>query len=253
MPRPILPFAEFYITNRCNLKCRGCNRYNNYDFNGHYEWNDDYIRWSEVLDIKEISILGGEPAMHPRLEIWASNLRTLWPDANIFIQSNGTCRLDKDLYWDQYRVGIGVSLHDETTVDDITAKWPQAVDNLVFHQPALIQQDDGFVLHDSDPELAFNACDVKHSHTFLNGKLYKCATMAVLPEFIKQFDVHLTDKQKELLAQFQPLDSTATPEEIAEFIATRNTQIPQCVMCPAELVWRKAYGDDSPQAEPDFS
>jgi molybdenum cofactor biosynthesis enzyme MoaA len=31
---------EVYITNVCNLSCRGCNRFNNYNFKGHQLWAD---------------------------------------------------------------------------------------------------------------------------------------------------------------------------------------------------------------------
>ena len=35
-----LNYAEFYITNVCNLNCTECNRFNNYHFSGHQRWDD---------------------------------------------------------------------------------------------------------------------------------------------------------------------------------------------------------------------
>ena len=89
----LFPVVEFYITNVCNLTCRGCNRFNNYNFKGHQRWVDHasaYETWSKRLDLPRITVIGGEPTLNPDLELWASNLRRLWPDAVIMIQTNGT-------------------------------------------------------------------------------------------------------------------------------------------------------------------
>ena len=88
----LFPVVEFYITNVCNLTCRGCNRFNNYNFKGHQLWADHanaYEAWAKRLDLPRIVIIGGEPTLNPDLELWASNLRRLWPDSVIMIQT--TC------------------------------------------------------------------------------------------------------------------------------------------------------------------
>jgi len=92
-----LSSAEFYITNVCNLSCEGCNRFNNYKFNGHQKWDtfsDTYKKWSEQLSIGNIGILGGEPLYNPDYMKWLTGIRSLWPKANILTVTNGY-RLDK--------------------------------------------------------------------------------------------------------------------------------------------------------------
>ena len=67
-----LPYVEFYITNVCNLNCTNCNRFNNYAFAGHQRWADNkefYQQWAEILDVQEISILGGEPLHKNNIEV----------------------------------------------------------------------------------------------------------------------------------------------------------------------------------------
>ena len=87
-----LDYAEFYITNSCNFNCVGCNRFNNYSFNGIQKWDDyavDYKKWSEILDLNEWIILGGEPMMNPTYLDWLKNIIELWPNATGTFLSNG--------------------------------------------------------------------------------------------------------------------------------------------------------------------
>ena len=115
MPVFLDSVIEFYITNQCNLACTNCNRFNDHDFRGHYYWEDSadsVTAWSQRINASMIVIIGGEPSLHPELETWVSNLRRLWPDTEIMIQSNGTdLKIDRRLFYNKYRVGWGVSLH----------------------------------------------------------------------------------------------------------------------------------------------
>jgi molybdenum cofactor biosynthesis enzyme MoaA len=82
---------EFYITNVCNLTCENCRSFNNYKFSGLYEFDQPAIQaWAEKIHITDISILGGEPTLHPRLEQWVAGLRAAWPLSNIRLTTNGT-------------------------------------------------------------------------------------------------------------------------------------------------------------------
>lgn len=88
-----LDYSEFYVTNVCNLNCSNCNRYNNYNFKGHWRWQDheaDYQKWSEILHINRIGIIGGEPLLNPDFPNWVEGLASLWPDSKLQIITNGT-------------------------------------------------------------------------------------------------------------------------------------------------------------------
>ena len=88
-----LPYAEFNITNVCNLNCPDCVTYNNFAFRGHSRWSvwaDIYEQWSQLLDLDRLAIVGGEPMLNPDFETWARSLRRLWPQAQIQILTNGT-------------------------------------------------------------------------------------------------------------------------------------------------------------------
>lgn len=98
-----LDYAEFYITNVCNLNCAGCNRYNNFNFTGQHKWETAehrYRKWSEILDLDEYTILGGEPTINPQVGHWITQLSKLWPLAQGKVITNGTLfeKLDRRLY-----------------------------------------------------------------------------------------------------------------------------------------------------------
>jgi organic radical activating enzyme len=93
MSKPTLPLIEFYITNVCNFNCDNCNRLNNYHFSGHQLWKDYaeiYKEWSTKIDVKQLTILGGEPLLNPSLLDWVAGIRLLWPNSELELLTNGT-------------------------------------------------------------------------------------------------------------------------------------------------------------------
>jgi hypothetical protein len=115
--------VDFYITNVCNLTCERCNRFNNFDFKGWQKWSDyeeTYARWSQLVQLRAITIMGGEPFLNPTLSDWVQNLNRLF-EIEIQILTNGS-RFShaKNLYQHmlyrspqtQARNHIGVSLHN---------------------------------------------------------------------------------------------------------------------------------------------
>jgi hypothetical protein len=161
-----LEYAEFYITNVCNLNCQRCNRFNNYAFSGHVDWQshaNDYVAWSRRLDIDRIGILGGEPMLHPEFVSWVKHVADLWPRANVMIISNGTqLRRHPDLYdlFQQYhgRIRLDISRHNalarEQTLRDIESIYPRGFErfDLVDANTHDITGAHGHWTHSSTPE-----------------------------------------------------------------------------------------------------
>jgi organic radical activating enzyme len=115
-----LHYAEFYMTNVCNLACDNCNRYNNFAFAGHdrwADWADLYQQWSQVLNLVDIGIIGGEPMLNPDFLSWMHGIAKLWPHSYIKIITNGT-QLDRwpTLYQElaryQGQITLNVTEHD---------------------------------------------------------------------------------------------------------------------------------------------
>jgi hypothetical protein len=124
MTKPYFSKIEFYITNTCNLTCEQCNRFNNYNFRGWQRWSDyeaEYRRWSELIDLKACSIMGGEPLLNPTIVDWVHGINDVF-GIEVQILTNGTrfCQAPRGLYEaiafakpkSGCRNSIAVSLHN---------------------------------------------------------------------------------------------------------------------------------------------
>lgn len=320
--KPTIPYAEFYITNVCNLNCNNCNRLNNFYFSGHQSWkdySDIYQTWGKKLDIQKINILGGEPLLNPSVLEWMSGIRAIWPKAELLLTSNGT-RLnfhnklyqtlkDNDIQLiltthnkvrheeilqnlkenflvapvaKKYQIEFSDwVIHEYNNVKD--QSWPTCKNIHDFYQlPECIQTEcrdvhkidpekylskcekiefkdsnnvyveliraenfytaplaynghGKFSVYNSNPTKAHDACISKYCHHFIKGKFYKCHHVALLPEFMQQFFVDISDEDKKLLESYRPLTVNSSDDDIYEFLANLRKEMPQCKLCPAEL------------------
>jgi organic radical activating enzyme len=308
-----LKYAEFYITNVCNFNCTGCNRLNNYQFAGHQYWEDyaeQYETWSKLVDIKRITILGGEPTLNPTLKDWMENIRKLWPNAHIELLTNGTRLEYIDWLYDVANlnsIGVVINTHssqrylelvnyiknlmvgeleiswqvdqkywldaynnvkDETWPEcnefmdfinlpehilkeclDVHGISPQPSfkdqnntkfhlqnDNFFFTPPLKYNGDNTFSTYNSNPKIAHDVCPSKYCHHFVKGKLYKCHHVVLLPEFMQQYKVNITDQDKLLLDEYKPGSLDMNNKELNTFINNIENVISQCKLCPEELV-----------------
>lgn len=279
MSKLYIPYAEFYITNVCNLACAGCNRFNNYNFTGYQRWSDYakvYRQWAEQLDIGSIGILGGEPLLNPTFMDWVLGIRQLWPRQKIRIITNGF-RLDRhaDLYsvLDTHRnIELWVGIHNKQHKREIIEKvknWTKAPHSVVFntdnpyqqnmivtdsngvrikieynwwfHQGAIVKSDGNITLHQSDPVAAHSICHMKTCHHFIRGSLYKCGVVALLPEFAQQHQLTLSAEDTALLHSYRPLSVTDEATTKKQFVKNLNQPIDQCRFCPVSYHGDKIF------------
>lgn len=255
-----LECIEIYITNECNLTCSNCNRYNNYDFRGHLDWRTSenaLLTWGQRITADVITIIGGEPLTHPELAAWIGLIRRAWPEESIMIQSNGVVRRDDltSILYSTYKLGIVASLHqpgmEKTMRKYLTVgRAKQIIDNTQFTACALQDQGSHFVVHDSEADIAFAACTMSRSHTLIDGVLFKCPMVAILPRFMQQYVVELTNKQKDLLDGYKPLEPGCSDSELQEFFINENKPIPQCTFCPSDGVFSPVTFDPKRKTRP---
>jgi len=278
-----LDIVEIYITNVCNYSCTHCQSFNNYAFKGHQRWDDykdAYKELSKKLDIGKMSIIGGEPVLNPDFNLWLYGLSEIWPNTQIEISTNGsrldlfdnktyklleknkgsiqiTCH-DKDLYdgmkqWAynflqevtqekqvrQYPGHTSTSIIDKNGVE-ILMDWTQA-----FLTSAIDIVDNELVMkYDNDPAHAHRHCHFKTCHQINKGKLYKCPLVSVLPDFLNQFDVKLSNSDRDLAMSYNAVGFDATQNEINDFVNNINNPIPQCKFCPVGNKLHKFVGTD---------
>ena len=279
MSKLTIPYAEFYITNVCNLSCPGCNRFNNYKFTGYQRWDtfkEIYKKWSQEVDIKSMAILGGEPTLNPTFLDWVNGINSLWPKSYLRIISNGF-RIDKlpDLYTKLKKnpnINLWVGIHNVKHRREIIEKvksftiGPHQIEfnsdnpyqqflivtdsnnvkiqveyNWWFHQGAIINTNAGQTLHNSDPIAAHNICHMKTCHHFIEGKLYKCGVVALLPEYDRQHPLTLSDSDRKLMLSYSPLEVSDSLDRKINFINTLPNYIEQCKFCPEKYNGKQIF------------
>ena len=321
-----LHYAEFYITNVCNLACDNCNRYNNFAFSGHDTWKDwaeQYQKWSQRLNLIDIGILGGEPMLNPDFINWVHGITELGPHSYIKIITNGTQfhrwpNLHQELAKYHGQVSIEVTEHDidrtqhtkqmlldfldqPTTEFDVYndflwriqynqqrqstwpecrtvrqfLSWPSHLQDQIGLDPkdfylgknssANVWQDihgikvilstartfqgsavkydpetQTLKLRNSRPEDAIQVCTFKPCHHFIRGQLYKCGPVGILPEFVQQFPVEMTDQERQILHSYVPARADWDQQQLEQFIlGLKNADpIAQCRFCPDHVTIR---------------
>lgn len=91
-------------------------------------------------------------------------------------------------------------------------------------------------LHNSDPALAHDSCTFAKfkSYHFIQGRLYKCGPVALLPEFDKQHGLNISAADRELLHSYKSLGMENFDQYHQQFFNTLDNPIPQCKFCPAQ-------------------
>jgi organic radical activating enzyme len=87
----VFPHLDIYITKSCNLKCEHCASYN--PFRSGIIPKNEAIKtikqWSERIAPKTISLLGGEPLLHPDYQEITIAARNAWKQSALTIITNG--------------------------------------------------------------------------------------------------------------------------------------------------------------------
>lgn len=279
--------VEFYITNVCNLTCDNCNRFNNFNFRGHQRWADladTYRRWGQLVDLKSIVLMGGEPLLNPTVKDWIPGLTDIF-NCDVQILTNGL-QLNKVPglyetvvpYANQPKrfVHFQVSLHNVNHFDYLREQITQFLQGPIkewgthlgrdappFHRDykafytaqdknnvqinmhvdnsfftAAVQQDKNgrYQVHNSDALEAHARCGFVQykSYHFIDGKLYKCGPVALLPEFDRQIGLDLTEHQRKVMNSYSPFTVDQVEQQGIDIITQIDNPIAQCQFCPVQ-------------------
>ena len=262
------------INNTCNLTCSNCGSINNYNFNGVSKWQEVkhyYEKWSELIDFGEIDILGGEPFLNPDLELWAMEIKRLWPNAWLSIGTNGTLlTLDKNIEICKRLISAGiiikVSCHSKAHYKEIEQTFYKLfqdyeitedeefsdkgeskrrfrcngqviaeIHEVYYFYPNFTKQvKDGIVYLDyGDQEASHSNC-VYSTNTFAiqDGLFYKCPLVYTYAQGKQQFKYE--PYAQELLEQYTACSPYDSEEKILEFFNNLTKSIPQCRLCAFE-------------------
>lgn len=95
--------------------------------------------------------------------------------------------------------------------------------------------------YNSDLVQAHEICYFKTCHQINKGKLYKCPLVSVLPDFLDQFKVAMSDDDKALAYSYKPMGAD---DNVSEFVNSITDPIPQCKFCPNKYTKHNFLGTE---------
>ena len=272
-----LEFYITNVCNLTCSGCNRYNNYKFAGWENWDDYEAIFERWAEKIDIVKPVILGGEPLLNPTINKWLAGIQRLWPDNfSPQIQSNGT-RIDlvPGLYEACQKTDswIGISLHsidDQLTIINRIRNFLQEpikktqdpnsshgstyqfvdVNKVQVHvwisdhftQNNIIEGPNGeFRLYDSNPQLAHENCGFAQwkNYHMIDGKIYKCGPVALMPIFDKQYPLDISDEDRKLINSYKGLSIDEFDDRGEEFFRTIDDPIPQCKFCPESYTYQK--------------
>lgn len=113
-----------------------------------------------------------------------------------------------------------------------------------FYNAAVVRLPNGRLsLHNSDPVLAHAGCGFHQyrCYHFSHGKIYKCAPSELMADFDRQFDLDISDQDRELLASYVPMTVERWPQYSSQWLTELDQPIPQCKFCPTQYVNQRIW------------
>ena len=237
------------------------------------DYEELYEEWANYIEFERIVILGGEPLLNPSILDWIKGLHRLWPKYGKQVLTNATMLDKVKGLYEACRdnfTWVGISLHAETDLPEIeqrierffggniahkqysadaktplSAHWYYRSNDGVevgiwkqdyFYKNSILTAPTGeMFLHDSDPKRAHDQCMFvrNKNYHFIRGEIYKCGPVALFPDLAEQFDLNLSEEDKNLINSYTPLTVNMAKNGTAQsWLDHIDDQIPQCKFCP---------------------
>lgn len=255
------------ITTSCDLACPGCDRF--IDFN--HNWTEPYDIIEERMNVlskqiqpDNITIIGGEPLIHPRIYDILRLTRKHFPDTTVEIFTNGLLLEKRNQIFSVLQeiqpCKITVSIHTRQTKIRNTifnnmesvffnkASWNEAGPWQLLHEDIELEIADEVnsdwyeyrrtthgklkPWNDNAPSSSYNACVVNIFPIVYNGRIYKCPPISMLETHAKKFGM-LDDPDWKPYLEYKGYDITGELQEFVDNIFQPNEI---CGMCPANPV-----------------
>lgn len=250
-PRPDIGNLELHVAHSCNLTCESCSHYSNHNHKGLLSLDDArawIAPWAERVRPSMLSLLGGEPAIHPDLPAFLPLVRDYWPRTLIRIASNGfLLHRHPDLPARMMAAGkavLEVSVHHDSPayrerfapVLELVAQWKcdhGIAVRFIDSHGRWTGRYNGFgaamaPFTDGAPRESWANCPAKCRQLF-EGGIWKCAPLAYLG--MQDAKYGLSDAWSPYLA-YRPLAPDSSDAELRAFLKMEDE--PACAMCAAK-------------------
>lgn len=202
---PVFRYIETHVMDGCNLKCKGCTHFSNLfptDAAVPLEqFERDIKRLKEICDVKKLRLLGGEPLLHRELLKFMKIARGAFPYSDVRVVTNGLLidRQDEELlsYMREHEIFFDISWYPPmlqrkeeilSFLDNRRIKY-HAFETEIYEFSRCLTLSD---IH--DPEISQLKCGSRYCTILRDGKLYKCALAAYLPEYRRAFGVNIREE-----------------------------------------------------------
>ena len=199
--KPALPFLSVHLVDQCNNNCQGCSHFctiaNKFELT-----IEDYTRQLNTLvnkfHIHEIDLMGGEPLLHPNIEMFFEETRKILPHSVICLHTNGLL-LHKmpESFWESckknhidFKITRYPNVKDFTEIIDLCLKHGIYICGLINGTSFIHWMDrkgNGNI-----PE-NFKACKTKFGFCYIlkDYRLYTCPTACYMPLYNDYFNENI--------------------------------------------------------------
>jgi len=252
------------ITTSCNLACPGCDRFIEFSHN----WTEPYDaivermeQWSKIVQPKNLTLIGGEPLIHPYIYDIIRKSRHYFPKSTIEIATNGlllgkktqlkkvmlevgNCKINLSLHNNDIRVQEKIfELVNKHLIDK---KWKK-IDSNNWQKNSIsvhiTEVEDWFDYRrnidgklkpwqDGDASASYGACGVGIFPIIYNGIMYKCPPISMLRTHLKKYN-RLDDVDWKPYLQYSGISPQSSRKQIKRFIKNIGQPHWICGMCPA--------------------
>jgi MoaA/NifB/PqqE/SkfB family radical SAM enzyme len=200
---------EANIVNHCNLQCANCDHSASLfkeDFMSLEIFENDLTKMSEIMHVKELKLVGGEPLLHPKIIDFVKIAKHIGISDRVIIITNGILIPQmKDELWDLLD-GMWISIYPNIDIKIDNLQEMSNKHNLWIWKketPQFVR-----VLIDFENENAklvkhiYNMCLDAHTyscHTIHNGRYYKCQPSVYMAKRLSKLNINYDYERDSIL------------------------------------------------------
>ena len=242
-------YIEFWATGHCNLNCKGCSSCSPIV----QEWfldvesiERDLFRLNELdIEIGNITILGGEPLLHPNLLSIMEVVKKVYPKSRLGMITNGLLLLQMpELFWNacvKYDVKFSVTCFPimsedvKLNIEKIfcSKKLEYRFTNKKWFNKILTRN------NQEDLVSIISSCGCNKAYNLKGGEVSRCTVPMAVPLLNKCFNAGMIEGGR------LDIYSVQSGTEIIDFLDTPNESCRNCSAHPIKVEWKKS--DNSPK------
>jgi organic radical activating enzyme len=203
--KPVIPYIEVHLTDHCNLNCNNCSHFApiaDEVFADATHFSKDMERLSQLVStVRVITLLGGEPLLHPGITEFISTSKRYFPKSQIQIISNGILltAMNKQ-FWESCKSNsVKIELSIYPPFNEKQQDWVNlAISHNVGVTVARKAEFFDFVntLGNTDQQKCLDRCQKHFNWPMLrDGKIYNCFLPALIHYYNRKYKTEIPNDE----------------------------------------------------------